>query len=231
MEYTSFEIRAISFVTPDTFILQVNQQNPRYEYSSGQYCYIQNPQSLTPDESRPFSIASPPLASASIEFCVKIYGEWTRQLSQLKPGEHILLSLPQDDTKLVDNPFLVFLVGGVGIAPVISMLRHVVYTGISKNITVMYGNKTAKDIIYRQELESIASAYREIKIIHILSEEPDDSNWKGERGLLTNELVRKYVDITKDPFYYIYGNPIFIGIAKAIVSNLKKETPPKQQES
>ena len=147
MEYTSFEIRAISFVTPDTFILQVNQKNPRYEYSSGQYCYIQNPQALTPDESRPFSIASSPVMSAYVEFCVKIYGEWTRQLSQLKPGEHVLLSAPQNDTRLVEDPYIVFLVGGVGIAPVMSMLRYVVHTGINKNITFIYGNKTEKDII------------------------------------------------------------------------------------
>ena len=231
MEYISFRIRAISFTTTDTFILQVEQKNPVYEYSSGQYCYIRNPQSTTPDESRPFSIASSPNTSTYIEFCVKIYGDWTRQLSRLKPGDHVLLSPPQDDTRLVADPYIVFLVGGVGIAPVMSMLRHVVHTSINKNITFIYGNKTEKDIIYRQELESISRSHPEIHIVHILSEEPADSEWKGERGFLTKELVQKYVDITKNPHYYLFGNPVFLSIAREIVSKLKKEAPPRQQES
>lgn len=224
MEYTTHKITSLSFITHDTFILQVNNSEFSLIYSSGEYCYIKNPRALTPEEERPFSIASSPLNTSYIEFCIKIYGEWTRQLSQLTPGTEILVSSPQKDIALVDVDYLIFLVGGVGIAPVMSMVRCLIDRGSKKDIVILYGNKTEKDIIYREELKAISLAHPHIHIVHVLSEEPEHSNWKGERGFLTHELLSREVDLNRNPYFYMYGNPMFLKIAKKLVDEIKKET-------
>lgn len=222
MELKAHTIKNISFITHDTFLLQIDISAKDFRYKSGDYCYIQNRTSTLPNEQRPFSIASSPTETSFIEFCIKIYGDWTRQLSTLQPGQTLYLSDPQDDSHLVDEDYLVFLVGGVGIAPVMSMIRCLVDTHSTKEILLIYGNKTERDIIYRKELHQITSRHPDLKVVHVLSEEPADSAWKGERGFFTKELLEKEVDLSKHPYFYTYGNPMFLQIARKLVSQLKK---------
>lgn len=222
MELKAHTIKNISFITHDTFILHIDISESGFQFKSGDYCFIQNKFSATPEEKRPFSIASSPTDTSQIEFCIKIYGDWTRQLSTLRPGQLVYVSDPQDDSHLVDEDYLVFLVGGVGIAPVMSMIRYLVDTHSTKQIILIYGNKTERDIIYRSELNKIISQYSYIQVVHVLSEEPADSVWKGERGFLTEELLLREVDLSKHPYFYSYGNPMFLQIAHTLVSKFRK---------
>lgn len=213
MEYTPYPITLISFLTHDTFILRVERRDASITYLPGDYSYIKNPHALTPLEERPFSIASSPTNTSYIEFCIKIYGDWTRQLSQLNPGALIHLSLPQHDTTLANTYTIVFLVGGVGIAPVMSMLRYIIDKRLKKEIIIIYGNKTEKDIIYLQELNDISASHPEVHITHILSEEPDGSPWKGKRGFITRDNILNASTDLRGASFYIFGNPVFITFA------------------
>ncbi len=220
MELKAHTIKNISFITHDTFLLQIDLSAKDFRYKPGDYCYIQNKSSTLPDEQRPFSIASSPTEKTHIEFCIKIYGDWTRQLSRLQPGQTLYLSDSQSDAHLVDEDYIVFLVGGVGIAPVMSMIRYLVDTHSTKQIVLLYGNKTERDIIYKEKLHNVSRVNPNIRVIHVLSEEADFSDWKGERGLLSVSLIRDAVNVHNNPIFYIYGNPMFVNLARSIVSHM-----------
>lgn len=70
-------------------------------------------------------------------------------------------------------------------------------------VVVLYGNKSERDIIFRQELEKLPDNF---KIIHIL--DSPDANWQDEQDYITKEVIEKYAgDILKDAHVYVCGPP------------------------
>jgi ferredoxin-NADP reductase/ferredoxin len=99
---------------------------------------------------------------------------------------------------------LIFIAGGCGITPFISMLLDVSERLLPLKITVIYGCLTEKDILFRDLLEDLQSRRSNIKIFYVLSE--PDSDWEGECGFITREIIQKYVGIMNKKYFYIVGN-------------------------
>lgn len=87
-----------------------------------------------------------------------------------------------------DAPNLIFIAGGIGITPFMSMLRYIHDRKLKRNITLIWGNKTERDIVFRDELEKITMGMPSLKVIHVMSEQDD---WPGEKGLIDAEKLRK----------------------------------------
>jgi ferredoxin-NADP reductase len=100
---------------------------------------------------------------------------------------------------------LVFIAGGCGITPFISMLRDVSERDlIDININLIFGCLTEKDIIFRDLLEKIKSRRRNIHINYVLSE--PDSDWEGLCGFITRDIIQKLIGSKKNKYFYIVGN-------------------------
>ena len=91
------------------------------------------------------------------------------------------------------------LAGGIGITPFISMAKEVAAGKLAMDLTILYGSADADDILMKEELDALEGEH--VHIVHVLS--GDDPNWKGERGFLTAELIRKYS--AEDTTYFICG--------------------------
>lgn len=112
------------------------------------------------------------------------------------PGGEFIL--PQDPTQPV-----VFLGGGIGITPFRSMMKYILDQKLPTPVTLLYANRTAGDIVYRQEFDDWDQKNPNFEI-HYTVEHPDEG-WQGDTGRLTTELVRKYVQNPASPIYYICG--------------------------
>jgi len=99
---------------------------------------------------------------------------------------------------------LVFIAGGCGITPFISMLLDISERLLPLKITVIYGCLTEKDILFRDLLEDLQSRRSNIKIHYVLSE--PDSDWEGECGFITRDLIQKFVGALKNRYFYVVGN-------------------------
>ncbi len=71
--------------------------------------------------------------------------------------------------------------GGVGITPMLSMLRYMAATGDTRRVTLIWGNKTEADILYGHELTALQAAIPELKVHHVMSSQ---GNYVGNRGLV-----------------------------------------------
>ena len=78
-----------------------------------------------------------------------------------------------------------FIVGGIGIAPALSMLRTLADRADQRPLWMFYGNRAWDRVAFREELERLAQVLP-LRLVHILQEPPAD--WEGERGLITEEL-------------------------------------------
>ncbi|KKQ96545.1 MAG: hypothetical protein A3C27_01820 [Candidatus Levybacteria bacterium RIFCSPHIGHO2_02_FULL_39_36] len=210
MKFFDHRIIDINFDSEDVFILKVKPLRGRVlNFKPGQYTRI-----IIPDHPKTrehfFSFASSPENKSYLEFCIRIYGNWTKALSQLKKGKIIKISSPMGSfiwKNGIRNA--VFIVGGIGISPFMSMLRYIVKKNSIEKITLLYGNRTQQTISYKKELEEISKKIT-LKIIHIFSEEKEKLYIPAYHGFITKKIIEKEIDFSAKPVIFITGPQVFI---------------------
>ena len=166
----------------------------RFDYLPGQFHFLtfQRAPNL-PVEEHHWTISSSPTATGVLCSTIKESGDFTASIGKTKPG----------DTALVDGPFgrfsyalhpdereLVFIAGGIGMTPLMSMLRHLRDTRANRTVTQLNANTCESDIVFRDELaEMERGGVAELKVVHVLNKPSDE--WKGERGRLDEEKIKR----------------------------------------
>jgi cytochrome-b5 reductase len=89
--------------------------------------------------------------------------------------------------------------GGTGITPMIQALHAILgedehgETNPRPNVILLYGSKNEQDILGKELLDHWASLHpAQFKVVHVLSDEPSDNDWAGERGFIDEACIRKY---------------------------------------
>lgn len=197
-----FYAQGIKNETKDTFTLALKHEKP-FLFKAGQFCFLR----LNKDQlyaRHPFTISSSPKEK---ELCltVKLTGRFTKALSELKRGEEIIVDGPFG-IFTIDNyeKDLVFIAGGVGITPFMSIIRDRIENNVAQNIILFYGSKTEKDIIYKEQLDNIKEDW--FKKVYVLSDDNSSPNADGcEHGHINKETINKYVKNTGSSLFYICG--------------------------
>lgn len=158
--------------TPDIKTIRVSRP-PEFDFEAGQFLTLRVQVDGTP-LARCYSISSPPAASGYLEISIKRQGVVSNALHAIaKPGS--LLSVRAPNGRFVypaDDRPLLLLAGGVGITPLMSMLRHAVLTEPSRRVTLLYAARTTADFAYRDELMSLARRHPHIRPFFVVSREP-----------------------------------------------------------
>lgn len=182
-----------------------------FSFAPGEYMEWTLPdrQSDNRGNRRYFTLASAPTES-TVRLGVKFYqpmSTFKQSLINLKPGEHIAASQRAGDFTLPKdkNKKLVFIAGGIGITPFRSMIKYLSDKGEKRDITLFYSNKTYEEISYAEVFDE---AYQklEIKTIYTLTDTHTiPSQWRGEKGIINADMIRKYVPDLRDITFYISG--------------------------
>ncbi|MDP2660830.1 MAG: hypothetical protein Q8R28_08885 [Dehalococcoidia bacterium] len=124
----------------------------------------------------------------------------------MKPGDRERLQGPSWEFTLpVKNRRLSFLTGGIGITPMLSMLRYVTDKGLPFVDVPVYGNATSQVICFREELEAIALASPLIRVVHHMATPSLD--WKAPTGRIKAEPVREFIPDYGERLFYVSGPP------------------------
>ncbi len=165
------------------------------DYLPGQFQFITlKRRKGLPEEEHHFTISSSPTNTSYISSTIKALGDFTSTIGETKIGDTAVIHAPfgrfsyplyKDEIKLM------FIAGGIGITPVISMLRHLRDTDFGNEAVLLYGNKTEKDIVFRDELSEYERQFpAKFKVVHVL--EKPETGWTGESGLITQDMIEKY---------------------------------------
>ena len=158
-------------------------------FKPGQFAWLTLRRSPFSLRGHPFSIASPPEKLPRIEFGIKELGDFTSTIGEVKPGEVAYLDAPYGVFSVDSNPDAPGFVG-IGVTPIISMLRSMAERGDRRPVCLFYGNTNWGDVIYREELDAVRQRL-DLRLVHILEQPPDD--WRGERGYVTKELLERHL--------------------------------------
>ena len=209
-----FYVQGIKNETKDTFTLALKPEKA-FLFKAGQFCFLR----LKKDKlygRHPFTISSSPKEDG-LRFTLKLTGKFTKALSELKNGEEVIVDGPFGIFTIEDrSKDLVFIAGGVGIAPFMSMLRNKIEDNKTQNITLLYGSKTKEDIIYREQLDDIKKDW--FKRVYVLSDTFSFSKtYESETGYINKEIIKKYVRNINSSLFYICGpEPMKNTIKKAL---------------
>lgn len=113
-----------------------------------------------------------------------------------------------DDPITVEAPFGNFtfegesgriglLSGGVGITPLRSICKYCTDMKLNTKVTLLYGNRTEEDIVFREDLEQMQRQNNNLRAVFTLSE--PKANWKGHTGNIDVEMIKKKFQSTTKP--------------------------------
>ncbi len=150
-------------------------------------------------QAHPFSLSYAP-KNNELRITVKSSGDFTSQIKDLAVGTPVFIDGPYGTftEKAARRDKFLFIAAGVGITPIRSMIESIAK---NKDSVLVYGNKTEKDTIFKIELDKL-SVEHNFPIHYVMSE---DKDFKGERGRIAAELVKKLVPDFKDREIYICG--------------------------
>ena len=191
--------------------------HPGHDFRSGQVAWLSTTGTPFTFVEHPFSYASSEHHPGRIEFAIRELGDWTGRVSALAKGTRVYVDGPYGTFDMEDHPGegYVFIAGGIGSAPVISMLRTLADGGDMQPLTFFYGNPTWESITFREQLEALQDRLN-LKLVHVL-ERPHEG-WEGETGYITKDVLGRHVpyDLPNSVYFICGPLPMIRGVTRAL---------------
>jgi hypothetical protein len=210
------KIKSIAFLTHDT--LKIVTDKPKdFNFIPGQATSVSINIDGWKDDPHPFTITSIP-ENDYLEFIIKTYAAHkgvTSQLVTLKSGDELILHEVFGAIHYEDEGL--FIAGGAGITPFISILKYLKSKNKLGSNSLLYANKSQSDIIMESELSSWLGE----RFKNILSEEKKEGY---EFGFISEKLIKENINNT-DSYVYVCGPPMMISAVLLHLQHLgfKKE--------
>jgi propane monooxygenase reductase subunit len=220
LQTVTTRVEAIQALTHDIRRLVLRALDPpQLEFHAGQYVDIRIPGS---DQHRSFSMANTPEQADRLEFMIKLYpgGHFSGLLADgtIKEGDELEVKGPYGVFTLREKSArrLLFIGGGAGMAPIVSLLRSMAANGNARPATYYYGARRPEDLFHLVEMEQLAGQLADFRFVAALSECADDDGWEGEQGLITDVVDRHEEDLGEVDAY-ICGPPPMVDAAIALL--------------
>ena len=205
-------VKTFRFVSPDGGSLP-------FEHVAGQYLNL----ALEIDGkrvNRSYTIASSPTRGAYCEISVKHVGHASGHLHRtLREGDTLKVSAPAGKFYFAGHEAerVVLIAGGVGITPMMSIVRSLTDRCWTGEIYLLFANQTRADIIFEAELAYLQQRFPNLRVLLALSKEADAA-WTGARGHLTRELVEGFVPgLQRGPILLCGPDPMMTAMREMLV--------------
>lgn len=217
-------VSEVKNITPSTILLGLKRdENERpIAFQPGQYAAINFEKRGKKSAVRCFSIVSSPTDQDELKFSMRVRGRFTTKLSKLEEGTVVNIRGPFGGFIYDVNrdKEAIFIAGGIGITPFMSMMTYCSKLNTDNKITLLYSVQDQNDIAFKEDLLNIEKNNPNIKTIFVVGNGPIDklNPSNAATGRIDANLMDKYSnsDYTNKKFF-ICGPP---GFMKAMVSVL-----------
>jgi predicted ferric reductase len=185
----------VAEVTPEQggaySLLLIPKKDKVFRFQAGQFAWLTANNSPFSDAEHPFTIASSAEIRKTVSFTIKELGDFSSSIKSLKPGQEVYVDGPFGaftyERHLHAEGFM-FIAGGIGITPMMSMLRSLADRKDKRPLVLLYANRNWEGITFREEVQALQQRLN-LKVTHVLENPPDD--WVGDKGFITAELIMK----------------------------------------
>jgi len=196
--------------------------NWKFNFTAGQFAWIKIKKSPLGLDENPFTISSAPSDLPNIRFTIKELGDSTNNIGTLKTDDIVYVDGPHGNFIVEDRTFagLFMIAGGIGISPMISIIREMAHNKDTRPVKLLYGNRFQSQIAFKDELEQASEAIN-VDIDYVLLKPPQD--WQGKQGHLDKNLLEQAllnIDTPKQWLFLLCGPPdMLISAINTLKSN------------
>ena len=170
-----------------------------------------------------FSIASCP-SDEEILVTTRMRNTLFKQaLSTLPIGSGARIEGPMGSFSLHNNTArpAVFLAGGIGITPFLSMVSHATAEKLRHPIVLFYANRYLEDAAFIDALWKLERANPRFRFVPTLTRTANNNGgWKGKTGYISSEMLSTHIGTLRGPIYYIAGPPTMVAATRRTLSEV-----------
>jgi predicted ferric reductase len=182
--------------------------HPGLRFAPGQFAWLTLRGSPYSFNEHPFSFVGSAMQPQRLKFTIKELGDFTSTIGTIKPGERAYVDGPYGVFSIDRQrraPGYAFIAAGVGIAPIVSMLRTLAERGEKRPLYLFYANRDWDGVILREEIDALRERLN-LTLVHILEHPPQD--WTGARGLIDRSLLEQTLPREFREFVYFICGPV-----------------------
>lgn len=185
---------------------------PSFTFKPGQAIELILPdqQGVAENLRHAFSIVSAPFQDDLVIAMRMRDSMYKRTLKALPVGATVRIEGPFGSLTLHNNRSrpAVFIVGGIGITPCMSILRQVAKEQLPQHLVLMYSNRRPEDAAYLDELLALEAQSTHFRLVATMTQMDKSSRtWTGHRGLIDQDLLHQVTDELSAPLFYLIGPP------------------------
>ena len=196
-----------------------------FNFRAGQFADVtltDPPETDAEGNTRTFSIASPPFDNELVFTTRMRETAFKRSLRKLSLATEVKIGSAAGSFTLHKNPAkpAVFLAGGIGIAPFLSIVRQADRDRLPHKLYLFYSNRRPEDAAFLDTLQTLETTNPNFHLICTMTKmAKSKKEWKGETVLIDKEMLSRHLAILQGPIYYIAGPPPMVAaIRQTLVS-------------
>jgi ferredoxin-NADP reductase len=203
----------------------ISRKPTRFDFQPGQSADLtlsNPPETDSEGNTRTFSIASPPFED-HLMFATRMRDTaFKRSLKKVPLGTQVKIDPPMGSFALHKNSAkaAVFLAGGIGITPFLSIVRQADHDRLPHKLHLFYSNRRPEDAPFLDVLQMLEKTNPNFQFVCTMTEmSRSKEEWTGETGLINPEMLSRHLTNLQGPIYYIAGPPAMVaGLRKMLVA-------------
>jgi predicted ferric reductase len=179
----------------------------KFRFLAGQFAFLTIGNSPFAFKGHPFSITSSANHPERLTFNIKAAGDFTTRVKEAVPGQAVYVDGPYGAfcCDRYPAPGLVFVVRGIGCAPIMGMLRTLADRRDRRPIQLIWGGRSWRRMPFTDEIERLAQVLS-LEVVYVL--EAPSKEWQGETGLITAELLNRRLPADRRNREYFVCGPV-----------------------
>src|SRR5579859_1930349 len=205
---------AFHFEKPSGFTFKAGQ--------SADVTLVDPPETDAEGNTRTFSIASPPFENELVFTTRMRDTAFKRSLKNAALATEVKIGSAAGSFTLHKNLAkpAVFLAGGIGITPFLSIVRQADHDRLPHKLYLFYSNRRPEDAAFLDTLRALETTNPNFRLICTMTEmSKSKEEWNGETALIDNEMLSRNLTMLQGPIYYSAGPPAMVsGMKQTLVS-------------
>ncbi len=181
---------------------------------------IDPPETDAEGNGRTFSLVNAP-SESDLEIATRMRDTaFKRVLKNMEIGSAVRISPPHGSFTLHNDSSkpAVFLIGGIGITPVLSIIKDATERKLPHHLALFYSNRRPEDTAFLAELKELANKNPRFTFIPTMTEpEKSKEAWKGETGFIDRSMLERHLDTLQSNIYYLSGPPAMVAAMRKVL--------------